>query len=40
MGKMKPEDEELRRLKRENEGSRKEREILNKALAIFSRLQR
>lgn len=40
MGKMKPEDEELRRLKRENEGLRQEREILKKALAIFSRPQR
>jgi transposase len=40
MGKMKLEDEELRRLKRENEGLRQEREILKKALAIFSRPQR
>ena len=35
-GHLKPEDEELRRLKRENERLRREREILKKALAIFS----
>ena len=35
-GHQKPEDEELRRLKRDNERLREEREILKKALAIFS----
>ena len=35
-GHLKPQDEELRRLKRENERLREEREILKKALAIFS----
>ena len=35
-GKLKPADEELRKLKRENEILRQEREILKKALAIFS----
>jgi transposase len=35
-GHVKPEDEEVRRLKRENERLREEREILKKALAIFS----
>ena len=40
MGKLKPEDEELRRLKKENEDLRQEREILKKALAIFSKPQR
>jgi transposase len=40
MGKLKPEDEELRRLKRENEDLRQERDILKKALAIFSKPQR
>jgi transposase len=40
MGKLKPEDEELRRLKKENEGLRQERDILKKALAIFSKPQR
>jgi transposase len=40
MGKLKPEDEELRRLKKENEDLKQEREILKKALAIFSRPQR
>ena len=40
MGKLKPEDEELRRLKKENEDLRQERDILKKALAIFSKPQR
>jgi transposase len=35
-GHLKPQDEEVRRLKRENERLREEREILKKALAIFS----
>lgn len=35
-GHVKPQDEEVRRLKRENERLREEREILKKALAIFS----
>ena len=35
-GRLKPEDEELRRLRRENEILRQERDILNKAIAIFS----
>ena len=35
-GRLKPEDEEIRRLKRENERLRREREILKKAVAIFS----
>ena len=35
-GHQKPQDEEVRRLKRENERLREEREILKKALAIFS----
>lgn len=35
-GHVKPQDEEFRRLKRENERLREEREILKKALAIFS----
>jgi len=35
-GHLKPEDEELRRLKRENEKLRRERDILKKAVAIFS----
>jgi transposase len=35
-GNRRPEDEEVRRLKRENEVLRQEREILKKALAIFS----
>jgi transposase len=35
-GHLKPEDEEIRRLKRENERLRREREILKKAVAIFS----
>lgn len=35
-GHLKPEDEELRRLKRENERLRRERDILKKAVVIFS----
>ena len=35
-GYLKPEDENLRRLKRENERLRRERDILKKAVAIFS----
>lgn len=35
-GHLKPEDEELRRLKRENDRLRRERDILKKAVAIFS----
>jgi transposase len=35
-GNLRSEDEEVRRLKRENEVLRQEREILKKALAIFS----
>ena len=35
-GHLKPEDDELRRLKRENERLRRERDILKKAMAIFS----
>lgn len=36
-GKLKPEDEELRKLRRENENLKEERDILKKALAVFSR---
>ena len=36
-GKLKPEDEELRRLRRELETVTAERDILKKALAMFSR---
>ena len=36
-GNQQPEDEELRRLHRENDILRQERDILKKALAIFSR---
>lgn len=36
-GQLKPEDEELRRLRRENERLRMERDILKKAAVIFSR---
>ena len=36
-GKLKPEDEELRKLRRENDTLREERDILKKALAVFSR---
>ncbi len=35
-GRMKPEDEELRRLRREVDRLRMERDILKKAVAIFS----
>ena len=35
-GRLKPDDDELRRLKRENERLRQERDILKKAVAIFS----
>jgi len=35
-GHLKPEDEQLRQLKRENERLRRERDILKKAVAIFS----
>jgi transposase len=35
-GHLNPQDEELRRLKRENERLRRERDILKKAVAIFS----
>ena len=36
-GKLKPADEELRRLRRELEAVTEERDILKKALAVFSR---
>lgn len=36
-GRLKPQEEEFRRLQRENEVLREEREILKKALAIFSK---
>jgi transposase len=36
-GKLKPHDEELRRLKKENDTLRQERDILKKAIAIFSK---
>ena len=36
-GNLKPEDEELRKLRRENEILKEERDILKKALAVFSR---
>src|SRR5271169_630878 len=36
-GRMKPQDEELKKLQRENANLREEREILKKALAIFSK---
>ena len=36
-GKLKPEDEDLRKLHRENEILKEERDILKKALAVFSR---
>ena len=39
-GKLTPEKEELRRLKRELEITRQERDILKKAVAIFSRARR
>ena len=35
-GRLKPEDDAIRRLKRENERLRRERDILKKAVAIFS----
>ena len=35
-GNLKPDEEKLRRLKRENERLRRERDILKKAVAIFS----
>ena len=35
-GRLKPDDEDIRRLKRENERLRRERDILKKAVAIFS----
>jgi len=35
-GRLKPDDDELRRLKQENERLRRERDILKKAVAIFS----
>ena len=36
-GKLKPEDEELRKLRREVDNLKEERDILKKALAVFSR---
>jgi len=36
-GRLKPEEEELRRLKRDLAGVKEERDILKKALAVFSR---
>ena len=36
-GRLKPDDEELRRLRRENEDLREEIEILKKAVVIFAR---
>ena len=39
-GHLKPDDAELRRLKRENEELREENEILKKAAAIFAKHQR
>jgi transposase len=36
-GHLKPQDEEMRRLERENANLKEERDILKKALAIFSR---
>lgn len=36
-GRLKPQGEEMRRLQRENEVLKEEREILKKALAIFSK---
>ena len=35
MGKLKPEDEEMRKLRKENADLKRERDILKKALAIF-----
>jgi transposase len=37
-GHLKPEEEELRRLQKENANLKEDREILKKALAIFSKL--
>ncbi len=37
-GRLKPQDEELARLRRENEVLRQERDILKKAVGIFSRV--
>ena len=39
-GKLKPDDEELRRLKRELADVKEERDILKKAMAIFSKKPR
>jgi transposase len=39
-GRLQPEDEEMRRLRRELQRVREERDILKKALAIFSERQR
>lgn len=39
-GSLKPEDEELRQLRRENDLLREERDILKKALGIFSQKRR
>ena len=36
-GRLSPEDEELRQLRRENKRLRMERDILKKAVAIFSK---
>jgi transposase len=38
-GKLKPEDEELRQLKRQLRDVTEERDILKKAVSIFSRVQ-
>ena len=38
-GNLKPEDEELRRLRRELEDVKEERDILKKAVGIFSRIR-
>ena len=37
IGRLKPADEEMRRLRKENDTLRKERDILKKAMVIFSR---
>jgi len=39
-GHLKPDDEEMRKLRRENEILRQERDILKKAVAIFSHVPR
>ncbi len=39
-GKLKPDDEQFRKLKRELEDTKEERDILKKALAIFSKKPR